>query len=193
MAEAVSGLVAGLVERTPCDGLLPVIVGALTLDEVAPGPMTLVAPFRGREGAVAKVLQDAFGLELPGPNRAHASGGARALWIGPGRVLLCGVAPPDALAAEAAIVAQSDGHAAVRLAGAGAVDVLARLVPVDLRAPHFPPGSTARTLLGHMTVSVTRWEADPEAFEILAMRSMAGTLVQELRHAMEGVTARATA
>ncbi len=181
---------ARLVAATPCAGLVPVTVGALTLEEVAPGPVTLVAPFRGRGEAADKVLQEALSLRLPAPNRAVAAGAARALWFGPGKALLCGVAVPEGLADEAALVAQSDGFAAVRLAGAGAVEVLARLVPVDLRPGPFPPGSTARTFLGHMTVSVTRWEAGPAAFEILAMRSMAGSLVHDLRIAMQGVTAR---
>jgi len=38
-----------------------------------------------------------------------------------------------------AVVDQSDGWAALRVTGAGAVDVLARLVPVDLRPQVFRP------------------------------------------------------
>jgi len=86
------------------------------------------------------------------------------------------------------VVDQGDGIAAVRLEGGGARDVLARLVPLDLRDGSFPEGATARTLLNHMAVTLTRVGA--EAWEILAMRSMAATLVRELAEAMRHVAAR---
>ncbi|MFP4404374.1 MAG: hypothetical protein ACLFPZ_02115, partial [Rhodosalinus sp.] len=66
--------------------------------------------------------------------------------------------------------------------------VLARLVPLDLRPQAFPVGAVARTLLGHMHAGVLRTR--PATLRLLAFRSMAGTLVQELRGAMEGVAAR---
>ena len=74
------------------------------------------------------------------------------------------------------------------LSGAASVDVLARLVPVDLRRTAFPQGHTCRTLVNHMTASVTR--QDEDAFLILVFRSMAQTLVEELHEAMEAVALR---
>jgi sarcosine oxidase subunit gamma len=58
----------------------------------------------------------------------------------------------------------------------------------DLRAATFEPGHTAKTLLGHMTASVTRTGAN--AFEIMVFRSMAETLVEELTRAANAVAAR---
>ncbi|MEL6839146.1 MAG: sarcosine oxidase subunit gamma, partial [Pseudomonadota bacterium] len=72
--------------------------------------------------------------------------------------------------------------------GAGVEDVLARLVPVDLRLATFKTGHTARTMLGHMSVAISRVGA--QSFEIMAMRSMAGTLVHELETAMRSVALR---
>ncbi len=92
------------------------------------------------------------------------------------------------MAAHAALTDQSDAWAMVRLEGAAAEDVLARLVPVDLRQSVFKRGHTARTMLQHMAVSITRISG--EAFLILAFRSMAGTLVHDLETAMKGVAAR---
>ena len=40
---------------------------------------------------------------------------------------------------------QSDGWTVLALSGAAAVDVLARLVPVDLRLAAFPVGGALRT------------------------------------------------
>ena len=79
----------------------------------------------------------------------------------------------------------------VRLEGGAAEDVLARLVPVDLRQSGFKRGHTLRTMLQHMSVSITR--ISDEAFLILAFRSMAGTLVHDLETAMKGVAARSRA
>jgi sarcosine oxidase subunit gamma len=52
----------------------------------------------------------------------------------------------------------------------------------------FPEGATARTLLSHITVTLTRVGA--RAYEVMAMRSMAATLVREVAAAMRHVAAR---
>lgn len=177
---------ARLLARTPCEGLLPLSIGGVRLAEVVLGPVSLVAPFAGQAEAVGRAL----GAPLPAPGRAvHLPGGVL-LWAGPGRAWLVGRAPPD-LSGLAAVVEQGDGIACVVLEGPTAREVLARLVPLDLRDREFPEGATARTLLNHMAVTLVRVGA--EAWEIMAMRSMAATLVRELREAMEHVAARGPA
>ena len=180
---------AELIAKTPCAGLLPLSVGALTLTEVDPGPMTAIAPHRGQAAAVGKALA-ALGVDWPAPGQAlTGKGGARIQWFGHVHALLCGVSAPAALARHAALTDQSDAWAVVRLEGAGAAAVLARLTPLDLREAAFAPGSTARSELFHMAAAITRSGA--ESFEIMVFRSMAGTLVHDLRGAMEAATARA--
>ncbi len=177
---------ARLLARTPAEGLrLPQTIGGATLSEVDPGPVTSVSPFAGREGEAAALL----GLPaMPPPGRVVAWGEGRAIWIGPGRALLAGAPVPAGLSDLAAVVEQGDGMSCVRLEGPASRDVLARLVPLDLRDREFPEGATARTLLGHMPVTLTR--AGPEAWEVMGFRSMARTLVHELREAMGHVAAR---
>lgn len=178
---------ARLLARTPCEDLgLPLTLGGARLSEVDLGPVTLVSPFAGQTEAVARRL----GSETPSPGRMVLAEGARLLWVGPGKMLVLGRAVPD-LSSLAAIVEQEDGLAGVVLEGPAGRDILARLVPLDLRDRSFPDGATARTLLNHMTVTLTRTGAD--AWEVMAMRSMAATLVRELREAMENVAARAGA
>jgi sarcosine oxidase subunit gamma len=178
--------VAKLLARTPAEGLgLSLTVGGATLSEVDPGPVTSIAPFRGREAEVAAALGIA---ELPLPGRVVALDGARLLWTGPGRALLVGQPAPPALERLAAVVEQGDGIVAVLLEGPSGPDVLARLVPLDLRDGAFPEGTTARTLLNHMAVTLTR--VGREAYEVMGMRSMARTLVHELTEAMRHVAAR---
>ncbi len=177
---------ARLLAETPFAGLkLPVSLGGVTLSARGPGAVTSVAPFRGRQAEVEARL----GVALPAPNGVAPWGGARAIWTGPGRWLLVGAPAPEGLDGLAAVADQTDASACLGLEGPAAREVLARLVPADLRDRAFPVGAAARTLLNHMTVTLSRVADD--AWEVMAMRSMAGTLVEELAHAMGGVAARA--
>ncbi len=172
---------AELIAISPCNGLLPLTVGAVTLTEVMPERVMSVAPFDGREKAVSTALKEQCGVSLPARNRRNKA----AQWFGHGVWLV--YADVD-LGVMAAVTDQTDAWAVVAVAGDGAVDVLARLVPIDLRLVHFKSGHTARTMLGHMSVAISRTGDD--TFEIMAMRSMAGTLVHELETAARGVAAR---
>lgn len=179
---------ADLEPQSPCAGLLPVIVGDLCLTEAAPERMTSLAPYRGRVAALSAALQAAHGLTWPSPGRITQGAGARALWFGREMALLIGPEPAAGLAAHAALTDQSDAWAVVQLAGPRAVDVLARLCPLDLRAAVLAPGHTARSEVAHMAASVSRLA--PETWQIMVFRSMAGTLVHEIETAMRRVLAR---
>ena len=173
---------ARLIPLTPFDGLLPLSVGPWSVTEVDVGRMSSVARFAGKADAVASALPTGF----PAPNRMLSKDGARAIWTGPGQALVTGDLPD--LAGIAAVTDQSDAWAVARIEGPGVEEVLARLVPVDLSPGVFKRGHTARTLVGHMTASVTR--LGPKAIEIMVMRSMAATLHHELERATTGVAAR---
>ena len=178
-----------LVAKSPCEGLLPLTIGPLTLSEVDPGRLTTLAPHKGRDKSLSDALKSVHGMALPAPNRATGKMGARALWFGHRLVLLQGPDPDAKLAKHAAIVDQSDGWAVVRLDGAQAADVLARLTPIDLRESSFKRGHTARTELQHMMASITR--IGPQSFQIMVFRAFAETLVHDLKTAMTSVVARA--
>jgi sarcosine oxidase subunit gamma len=173
-----------LTATLPCAGLLPLTIGTVTATEEVPDHLTALAPAKGLGAA----LKSAHGLDLPAPGRATGTDAARAIWFGRAHVLLMGPAPGPALADHAALTDISDGWAVVRLDGAGAAQVLSRLTPIDLRAQVFQPGHTARTELYHMQASITRLDTD--SFLIMVFRSMAKTLVHDLKTAMEGVAAR---
>lgn len=179
---------ADLAEKSACAGLVPVVAGGLRLSETDLGPLTSVAPFKGQAAAVADILRQAHGLGWPAPGQVIGQGAPRVQWFGLDLALLIGVAPVAGLADHAALSDQSDAWAVLRLDGPGASDVLARLTPLDLRAQVFGVGATARSDLGHMAAAITR--IAPQAYEIMAFRSMAGTLVHELSTAMTRVAAR---
>lgn len=180
---------ADLTAKSPCDGLLPLEFGDVLLSEPDQTCLTSLAPFKGQDAALSEALKAAHGMAAPAPNRATGREGARAVWFGQSHVMLIGPEPDAGLAQYAAMTDQSDAWAVLRIEGAGAEDVLARLVPLNLSQTVFKRGHSARSLLQHMTISITR--VGDTAFQIMAFRSMAGTLVHELETAMKGVAARA--
>lgn len=176
-----------LTEKSPCAGLLPVHIGTVTAEEIDAGRLSSLSA-HGDPDELSAALEKAHGMALPKPNRSTGKEGARCLWFGRGEALLMGPAPEAALADHGAVVDQSDAWAVVTLHGEGAVDVLARLVPVDLRDSVFKRGHTLRSQVFHMNASITK--LGPDRFMIMVFRSMAGTLVHDLKAAMAAVAAR---
>ncbi|MGX9354613.1 sarcosine oxidase subunit gamma [Roseobacteraceae bacterium S113] len=174
--------------KSACAGLLPITRGSVSLSEVEAGALTSVQPFKGKHAAVSAALDAGMGAKLPAPGRSTGKAGARVVWFGRESFVVIGAAVPAPVAADAAVSDQSDAWAVVRLEGAEVEAVLARLVPVDLRGKTFKRGHTCRTILGHVTVSITRVGA--QAFEIMSFRSMAKTLVHDLETAMGQVAVR---
>ncbi len=180
--------VIDLVAISPCEGLLPLTVGAVTLSEPEMAPLALVAPMKGKEASLAKAMQAAHGLEWPAAGETSKADGAELIWFGRAQALFVGAEPSAKLAAHAAVTDQSDAWTRVLLEGAGARDVLARLCPLDMRDTAFPVGATARSEVFHMQASITRLGDD--SWHIMGFRSMAATLVHDLKRAMESVAAR---
>ncbi|GAA6179300.1 hypothetical protein NBRC116594_07380 [Shimia sp. NS0008-38b] len=177
-----------LKSKSPCHGLLPLELGSVSLTEETPAHVSLISVRKGQNALLGDLLSAEHGLSFPTANQSIGTPEARMVWFAQGQAMLFGPKPATNLVTAAMIVDQSDAWAIVRLEGAKAEDVLARLVPVDVRANVFKRGHTARTLLQHMTVSITRVEDC--AFQIMAFRSMAGTLVHDLNRAMASVAAR---
>lgn len=172
-----------LIAETPLAGHLPLVVGSLRLFEVSYDCIQGVAPFKGQEQSVRQVIKSSLKAELPLPNRVIGP----VHWVGPGQYLILGDWVSD-LDGKAAVTDQSDAWAIMAVQGADVEAVLARLIPIDLRFPIFSQGQTARTLVGHMTASVTRVSAD--RIDVMVMRSMAGTLAHEVSKAAKLYAAR---
>lgn len=177
-----------LVARSACDGLLPLEIGDVRAAEESPLAITSMAPFRSASPTLSDHLQAAHGMAWPKPNRATGTAAARALWFGHAHALLIGPPADASLASHMALTDQTDAWAVVRLNGAAVPDVMARLCPVDLRFDMFRRGHTLRTELQHMSASVTR--VGDRAVQVMVFRSMARTLVHDLKTAMEAVAAR---
>jgi|SRR6056297_1534223 len=162
--------------------------GRAHLAEVPLVPLHWIAPYPGREAGLSEALAAGHGVPFPGPGETHRAGEAEIRWAGRAQALLVGpeaVAPE--LAAHAAVTDMSDVHARLALTGPVAPDVLARLVPLDLRPARFPAGRTARSLLGRMTAQLTALD---DGVEIMVMRSFARSAFDEIETAMRRVAAR---
>ncbi|MEO9819627.1 MAG: sarcosine oxidase subunit gamma family protein [Paracoccaceae bacterium] len=177
-----------LVAISPLMSVAPKAVGRVTLKEVDLGQLTSIAPYQSAHDASSLVLKDVHGMGFPKPNRATGREGARAIWIGYDMALLVGPVPDNALAQHAALTDQSDAWTCLVLEGEGAEDVLARLVPVDVRSNSFKMGHTMRSLVQHMNASITR--TGKNTFLVMVFRSMAKTLQHDLETAMESIASR---
>jgi heterotetrameric sarcosine oxidase gamma subunit len=180
-----NGFVVKLIARTPLDGL-DISHGDTRLREVSVGPIWSVAPFKGADAGAA--LNAAHGVGFPSPGQSMTNAEVRIIWSGGGQAFLMGAVPAESVAKTAAITDQSDGWTVMEVSGAGARDVLARLVPADLRASEFGVGATMRSAVQHMAASVTRVADD--TYLVLVFRSMAGTARHELEFVMKSVAAR---
>lgn len=161
---------------------VPAKVGPLTLELVGLESVTEVLPIRGAD--VSAALRAEVGVGFPAPGRSEAAGNVRVIWSGRDAALVLGAR----VEVEGAVcVDQSDGWAALLLGGA-VRGVLVRLCPLDLRDRAFPEGSAARSLLKHVPVLLMR--VSEGEWLLLAPRSMAGTVLEDLIEAARGLAAR---
>jgi sarcosine oxidase subunit gamma len=174
-----------LIAKSALEGHGALHLGGVTLAEAAAGPITSVALMPDGAKAVAKGLKT-LGLTFPAPNSFVEKKGARIVWTGRDQAFLMGVEPPAL--DGAAVTDQSDGWVVLAVSGVGAVDVLARLVPLDLRLQIFPVGQAVRTPVNHMNAVILR--TGDYAFEVMVFRSMARTAWHEIEAAMQAVAAR---
>ncbi|WP_299191892.1 sarcosine oxidase subunit gamma [uncultured Litoreibacter sp.] len=168
---------------TPCDGLLPVAHGEVSLRELTPASITSVAPLSGAEKAVSTALKKAIGAGLPDVGRAVTGKTGEVLWTGQGQYFVLDGKVPKL---KAAVTDQSDAWACVALEGGGATDVMARLCPLDFGA--MDEGDVARSMVGHMMAVIVRRS---DGYDLMVFRSMAGTLVHEMSTIMRSVAAQA--
>jgi sarcosine oxidase subunit gamma len=123
------------------------------------------------------MLEESIGLQLPATPRRVAHGGATYIWNGPNAWLVFGDdALPRKAAGLGAVTDQSDGLFLFFVTGPHAVQILKKLVPVDVAS--FAPDEAAITIAAHIGVRMWR-EAD--GFVLACFRSFAVAL----HHALE--------
>lgn len=167
--------------------------GAETLAIVErPATLVQITARKGRQEDVAAALRAALALDLPSSGRISNGSDKTALWLQPGSWLI--QAPGEqrgslpsllrqSLDGMAAIVDQSHGRSLFELGGVHAQAVLARLCRLDLHDRVFAPGSSAATLVGHVSCLVYRIEAPLPSFGLIVGSTFAEWLLDELQAA----------
>ncbi|MCX5495280.1 hypothetical protein OSH11_11225 [Kaistia dalseonensis] len=77
----------------------------------------------------------------------------------------------ESIGAFAAISAQGDGRAVLRLSGPNVHDTLAKGLPIDLHESAFKPGDVAITQIAHIGVTIRQIDSSP-TYEIILARSL---------------------
>lgn len=168
--------------NTPCAGLLPLTHGDVSLNELNYGALSSVAPFKGASEAVSAALKKAIGTGLPEDGRLLAGKSGEVFWTGQGQYFVRAVKLPKL---AAAVSDQSDAWVCVALEGDSALEVLARLCPLNSRTMN--EGDVARSLIGHMQAIIIMRSG---GIDLMVFRSMAVTLVHELERVMRSVAAQ---
>lgn len=130
-----------------------------------------VLAHRGHGASVREALRSVEGAKLHdcGPGEwlvVSATSGAAVV-----ENLLIGIA-------GASVVDQSDGRALLEISGPSVRKILAKCVAVDLHPDVFSIGASTNALCCHVAVNLAR--TDDDTFEILAPRSFAGSLFEEI-------------
>jgi methylglutamate dehydrogenase subunit D len=143
---------------------------------------------KGQEAALARRVQEMFGIALPAAPRRAAAGSIAFVWAGPGHWLAVAETEEghrfearlrEGLAGLASVSDQSDGRVVIRISGVRARDVLAKGLPLDLHPRAFAPGHAASTVAGHVGVQLWQLDAAP-TYELAMFRGFAVSLWQWL-------------
>ncbi|RWY89140.1 sarcosine oxidase subunit gamma [Rhizobium leguminosarum] len=84
------------------------------------------------------------------------------------------------LAGKAVVMDQSHGRVRIGISGRCSRLLLSKGTAIDLDPAVFPEGSSAMTMMGHISVQIVRTGDD--SFELTVLRSFAESLWDELRH-----------
>ncbi len=152
-------------------------LAGLSIEHIAQGGIfqLMARPGSVGEAEVLAVMQEAVG----------SSKGWELRVFGPGQwFLLCeAIDIADLLqqkfGAGVSVVDQSHGRCRIRISGPAVLELLPKGTGVDLDIRAFPIGRSAATLFGHHGVVLTR--NGLENFEVLVLRSLAESLIDEFR------------
>ncbi len=154
--------------------------GIATITEVAlQGMITLRGDLAS--AGIKKAAKTVASVDVPGAGQANCSDDRGICWMSPDELLvLCPYDEVDASldkirstigSDHALAVDVSDARAVFRVSGAGARDVLAKLVPVDLKPQAFAGGMFRRTRMAQVPVAF--WLHEEDVFQIVCFRSHA--------------------
>lgn len=158
----------------------------LAMAELTDFELVQVMARRGQWSAVAQACAEGYGKPAPVKPQAAGAEGALLIWSGPDQFLVLSPRGEGsamerarlAFAGMASLSEQSDGRSLLRISGARARDMLAKVCSLDLHPAVFPVGAAAATSIDHTSVNLWRGEdASGEAvFNLLVFATFAESL-----------------
>jgi heterotetrameric sarcosine oxidase gamma subunit len=138
----------------------------LVMAELKDFELIQVMARRGQWGPVSQACTEAYGKPAPAKPQAVEANGALLIWSGPDQILVLSARGQRsstertrlAFAGMASLSEQSDGRSLIRIAGARARDMLAKVCSLDLHPAVFPAGTAAATSIDHTSVNLWRGE-----------------------------------
>ena len=140
----------------------------------------LIAAWPDRLAETGAAAAKAAGVDAaPGPGASATGPGGTLLRAEPLKwLLICedAISQPALDAADGTVLELSHARTVIHVSGPKALDLMARMVPLDLRSAAFPQGSVANTGLHHLGVTILSRDG---GFDILVLRSF-GLAVWEI-------------
>ena len=165
----------------------------VTVAPVPRGSLWQVAAWPDTFTAIEARLAEACSCAAPAPGRAIQTSDGRLLirteplkwWVMGADGAECPLTPgPD----EAVILDMGHDQAGIALTGDGAVEVLKRMVSIDLRDGAFPDLAFATTQMHHMITKVLRRDADgSRSYQVMVMRSYGDDLREIVEHHLHSI------
>jgi sarcosine oxidase subunit gamma len=153
-------------------GLIGAAGPGIRLSERQVRSIWLIAAWPDRLAAVGAAAAEAAGVgAAPGPGASATGRGGTLMRTEPLKWMLVSDSDMPRLAMDEADGTVLDlGHArtVIHVSGPRAADLMARMVPLDLRTAKFPEGAVAGTMLHHLGVTIL---ARGGGYDIFALRS----------------------
>ena len=132
----------------------------------------LVAAWPQRLAATGATVAMAAGVSAaPGPGASATGPGGTLLRVEPLKWLLISeheITDPPLDATDGTVLELNHARTVIHVTGPKVLDLMARMVPLDLRLSSFPEGSVTNTALHHLGVTIL---ARGGGFDILVLRS----------------------
>jgi heterotetrameric sarcosine oxidase gamma subunit len=160
----------------------------LTMTELTGFELMQVMARRGQWDGVVQGGTEIFGKAPPAKPGAIGANRALLIWSGPDQFLV--LAPRGAgverartaFAGTASLSERSDGRSLIRISGARARDMLAKVCSLDLHPAVFPVGAAAATSIDHTAVNL--WRAEDSSGEAVFHLLVFATFAESLWHTL---------
>ena len=160
----------------------------LSISEQHEGELCSLACNADQLPALDTAFQNQFGMNLPAPGKIATYRDGHIFWTAPNQWfvatkttdLYAETRLKERLGETAMTTLQTDAWAQIDITGLRIVELVERLVALDLSNEAFPTGSAARTQAHHINLFVLRLPNTEKTYRLLCARSYAQSLFDTL-------------